>query len=691
MNYRMCSQIGEIISNAPIGRRRKRNYVDIVITFDIETTAIREKEMSITWAIQWYIEGYGAFMMRTWEQARYFINYLSRNAKKTDRRIAIYVHNLAYEWEFIRTAFPKWQYDDDIFFVDSRKPLYAVYDDAIEFRCSYLLSNMSLRTYLKRWNVEHKKTELDYEKVRYPWTELTEQEIEYCLNDVQGLGEAIRKEMYSNGDTVATIPYTSTGYIRRDVIQIMQGRKQWMKKTLAPFNIYSLLREAFRGGDTHANRYYVMDIIENVKSYDFSSSYPYELCSRLYPLGEWKQFKGQIFELEEMAKKINSAYICKVRLKEVRLKDKYNGMPYLPYSKMDKCVDWRLDNGRVLSCKECYITITDIDYKIIKEEYNIGFIEVIEAYTSEYRKLPKDIINYIVELFEKKTSLKGSDDPFEKEMYMKSKNKINAMYGLTVQDPVAIQELYSVTDDVYYIDDRYTKEELYQDYLDSFTGLPYQVGVWVTAYARYDLKQLQKIGAKSVIYVDTDSVKLKKPDKAVINAIELFNNERKIDKLSAVDRNGKVHYMGLAEFEGEYSKFITGGAKKYADVINGKFEITIAGVPKRIGAEMMQNIGNFKEGFIFKNCKNGIKYSEWTKKDCKIIDVDGHKLELTSYAYIYPTDYELSLTDEYRQLIKWLKGIIKTDEEDAIEEACKKMLEDYKVYNAAHIADYNND
>ena len=132
MNYRMCSQIGEIISNASIGRRRKRNYADIVITFDIETTAIREKEMSITWAIQWYIEGYGAFMMRNWEQARYFINYLSRKAKKTDRRIVIYVHNLAYEWEFIRTAFPKWQYDDDIFFVDSRKPLYAVYDDAID-------------------------------------------------------------------------------------------------------------------------------------------------------------------------------------------------------------------------------------------------------------------------------------------------------------------------------------------------------------------------------------------------------------------------------------------------------------------------------------------------------------------------------------------------------------------------------
>ena len=89
---------------------------------------------------------------------------------------------------------------------------------------------------------------------------------------------------------------------------------------------------------------------------------------------------------------------------------------------------------------------------------------------------------------------------------MKSKNKINAMYGLTVQDPVKIMELYSVEDEVYYRDSKQTREELYADYEENFIGLLYQVGVWVTSYARYDLKQLQKIAGKNVIYCDTDSV-----------------------------------------------------------------------------------------------------------------------------------------------------------------------------------------
>ena len=686
----MYSQIGEIIENASTSRKRKHNYADIVITFDIETSTLPDTEISFMYTNQWYIEGYGAFLFRTWDDARSLMSFLVKCSKKYDKRIVIYVHNLAYEWEYIRTAFPNWEYDDDIFCVESRKPLYALYNGCIEFRCSYLLSNMSLQSYLKRWNVEHKKGDLDYSKVRYPWTELTKDEVEYCINDVQGLGEAIRKEMLSNGDTIATIPYTSTGYIRRDVIQIMQGRKDWMKKTIPPFNVYSLLRQEFRGGDTHANRYYVMEKIENVSSFDFSSSYPYELCARLYPLGEWKQFSGTLQELIKYANETKSAYIFTCKMSEIRLKDKFNGMPYLPFAKVTGCKDYRLDNGRILSASECYTCVNDIDYMILNDEYNFD-IEIIECHTSEYRKLPKDIIDYIRELYENKTRLKGSDDPFERELYMKSKNKINAMYGLTVQDPVKIMELYSVEDEVYYRDSKQTREELYADYEENFIGLPYQVGVWVTSYARYDLKQLQKIAGKNVIYCDTDSVKIKDMTIPMINTIIRFNAQRQINKLSAVDMNGKRHYMGVAEYEGKYSEFITGGAKKYALVEDDNFSITIAGVPKLIGSEMMQNIDNFKDGFVFKNCKNAIKYSDWTKKDCKMIEIDKHQLELTSYAYIYPTDYKLSLTDDYRELVNWLRGIITSDDEEMIEEACRKMLEDYDVYNAAHIADYNNE
>lgn len=45
-------------------------------------------------------------------------------------------------------------------------------------------------------------------------------------------------------------------------------------------HVFELLREAFRGGDTHANRFYVGKILDNVGSYDRESSYPYELVNK---------------------------------------------------------------------------------------------------------------------------------------------------------------------------------------------------------------------------------------------------------------------------------------------------------------------------------------------------------------------------------------------------------------------------
>ncbi|MFV3037545.1 hypothetical protein ACNI5A_30920, partial [Klebsiella pneumoniae] len=56
------------------------------------------------------------------------------------KRIIIYVHNLAYEFQFFREMLD-WE---KVFSIDLRKPIYGVTKTGLEFRCSYLLSGYSL-------------------------------------------------------------------------------------------------------------------------------------------------------------------------------------------------------------------------------------------------------------------------------------------------------------------------------------------------------------------------------------------------------------------------------------------------------------------------------------------------------------------------------------------------------------------
>lgn len=58
-----------------------------------------------------------------------------------NKRIIIYVHNLSYEFQFMR----KWFVWDKIFALEERKVVYAIMA-GIEFRCSYILTGYSLKS-----------------------------------------------------------------------------------------------------------------------------------------------------------------------------------------------------------------------------------------------------------------------------------------------------------------------------------------------------------------------------------------------------------------------------------------------------------------------------------------------------------------------------------------------------------------
>lgn len=244
------------------GTKDKRSIIDLVCAFDIETTRLHEIEQSIMYVWQLKI-GPCLLMGRTWDDYMEVMQRLASTIEKIHGKkatLVIWVHNLSYEFQFLRGIY---HFDKkEVFCIERRKILKCTMAQYFEFRCSYLHSNMSLDIFCKKMNCTTRKLTgtFDYNKRRFPWTELTYDELMYCANDVIALCEAITNEMELDNDNLVTIPLTSTGYVRRDAKAAMRSKPafySYIRDNLPDFDLYLALREAFRGGNTHASRFFL--------------------------------------------------------------------------------------------------------------------------------------------------------------------------------------------------------------------------------------------------------------------------------------------------------------------------------------------------------------------------------------------------------------------------------------------------
>lgn len=588
---------------------------------------------------------------RTWEELDLFLKQIVDELE--EKTLCIFVHNLSYEFQFLRAVYSF--SPEEVFAVDSRKVLKCtMYDKHIEFRCSYLHSNMSLAEYAKKMGVVHQKLngeEFNYNKTRYPWTPLSERELQYCVHDVIGLCEAVETEMVADGDNLYTFPLTSTGYVRRDAKKAMRAvSPSFVKSQLPDIEIYKMCREAFRGGDTHANRYYAGRTLKNVKSADRSSSYPDVQCNCEFPVSEF--FRAGSMDFDRLMYIITvrkKAVLMRVSICNIRLTDEFWGCPYLSRDKCRRIERGVYDNGRILSADYLETTITDVDLRIIIDQYSFDNLCAFDVAFARYGKLPRQLIAKTIEYYKAKTELKNV--PGQEIYYMKSKNKLNSIYGMMAQDPVKQSIIFTNGD-------WETGNEEMTDLLETSNRkafLCYQWGVWVTAWARYRLQEGIKLAGDNFVYCDTDSVKY-------IGEIDWteYNKKRIADSLKsgayATDPAGITHYMGVYEFDGEYAEFKTLGAKKYAytNKEGGETHVTIAGVNKREGGAELDKHGGleaFKPGFIFTEA-GGTESVYNDHPEIGTIFRDGHEITITPNIVIRDSTYTLGITAEYESVLK---------------------------------------
>lgn len=665
-----------------IKTNKKIEYYNVPCAFDIETTSffrLNGNKGSIMY--EWTLGINGAVMIgRTWGEFMHVYQELCRLLDLSDnKRLIIYSHNLAFEFQYIKN----WINWDKVFSLNVRKPCYALSKDGVEFRCSYILSGYSLQKLgeqLVKYKINKMVGDLDYSLIRHSNTPMSEKELKYCINDVKVVMSYIQEKIEHDGN-ITKIPYTKTGYVRkkcRDSCLYEGSHKnntakynkyvKLMKSLKLTPSEYNQLKRAFQGGFTHANANYVGKILERIKSYDFTSSYPYVMVVELFPMSYGKLVT---INSKDEFKYYLKNYCCLFDIEFNNIESNTFIEHPISSSRCFKKKNVVEDNGRIVRADTIYTTITELDYDTISYFYEWESAKIYNFRIYKKGYLPTDFVKSILDMYETKTKLKGVED---KEIeYLKSKEMINSAYGMMVTD--------ICRDDIIY-DGNWSKNKAdidkalrkYNDNKRRFLFYPW--GVWVTAYARHNLFSGIIEFSDDYVYSDTDSVKVKNYE----NHMDYINryNERVLFKLSKACEyhgidveltrpktiEGEEKILGVWDDEGIYTRFKTLGAKRYMVEKNGEINITVSGLNKKIAVPYLNEKYGDK---VFENFTNElyIPPGKTGKNTFTYIDdeIEGY---ITDYlgnesyyyeksgAHLEPADYTLSLS---KQFIDYLKGV----------------------------------
>lgn len=605
--------IDEVLMDVPtVSKKIIRNneskmihYYNCPCAFDIETSSFYEGNEKRAIMYGWTMDLNGYIILgRKWEEFITVVERLSERLElSNDQRLIIYCHNFSgFEFQWLR----KWLNWENIFAISERKPVYALCDLGIEFRCSYILTDYKLETVgtlLKKYPVQKLVGDLDYKKLRHSETPLTQKEIDYMVNDVRVVTHYIQEQIENEGGKITGIPLTKTGYVRRycrnacvrGEYKFYNYRKLMKKLVLVP-DEYKQLRRCFQGGFTHCNQCNADKVIENVASFDLCSAYPSVMvCEDRFPMGRGEEVN--ITSIPQFRENLKY-YWCMFDIEFRHIYAKEDAPDHIiSRSKCWNVENAQIDNGRIVSADCLRTTITGEDFDMIERFYNFDDLTEYNS-IGEFRRyrtgyLPFDFVKSILELYRQKTELK--DVKGMEEYYTNAKEKLNACYGMTVTDICRDEHLYSdghwlnywewldierakeenknLSDDE--ILDKIMGEKLHKENNSFNRFLFYAWGVAVTSFVRHNILSAILECGVDYCYSDTDSVKttnIKEHKKWFDEYNQTIEEKMKramdfhglpYDYIMPKTKEGKTKLLGAFEYEGTYIRFKSLGAKRY--------------------------------------------------------------------------------------------------------------------------------
>lgn len=465
-----------------------------------------------------------------------FFNYFFR----LKDNVKLYFHNLAFDGSFILSYFIKdlkfsqaydvltsdgsvvrWKETKDM---KNGEIKYSISDvgqwyyiiikknnKIIEIRDSLKLLPFSLEEIGDSFNTKHKKLSMNYKGVRYAGCSITDEEKEYIKNDVYVLKEAL-EIMFGAGHDKLTIgaccvseyvDLLTKPYIERlypDLTKFHVGVPVGFK------DADEYIRKSYKGGWCYLKKGCENKVYKNGITADVNSLYPSVMHSdsnNFYPVGKPVFWKGNY--IPEQATEKNKYYFIRIKTRFYLKKDKlpciqikntfkYRSNEWLESSDFfDKVTNKYYDtylNLRGEKCKtQVTMTLTQTDYQLIQEQYNLIDFEILDGcyftakkgifdeYISKYKKLKMNSTGaqrtlaklYLNNLYGKLAS--GSDSSF-KVAYIKNDESLG---------------FYSVMED--------NKKTFF-----------IAVGSAITSYARNFTIKAAQANYNTFIYADTDSI-----------------------------------------------------------------------------------------------------------------------------------------------------------------------------------------
>lgn len=731
----------ELITKRHMGQKTVY-YYDEFMALDTETS----HNEHYTWlsSIQVYFCGEYFLFRKPLDFILFLNNIIAELNLYSQRRLMIIIHNASYDLSYLIGYLQMYlpDKDDRSVIKRDRNNIVAYRQGGIDIRDTYALTNTSLEKFGKDMQVEHQKKVglYDYNKLIYQDTELSEEEKEYDKYDVISLHECFTKLLQVHGDTVATVPYTSTGYVRRDTEKSCRKNKYFRQNYFVAnrldLDMFDMVVKSFAGGYAHNNRFYNDKIVDEqtapygIGHSDFRSMYPSELRNNPQPFGKPMWLYDATSNINNKNKytvdKILELYpaystITLLRITRAKLRNKNISMPFMQRSKMNIyeqkfCL---CDNGRVLSFSgKALINVDNFLLRILQEQYVIeGEVLRVLAFKNEY--LPDCLVNVIDQYYKAKSDLKDVMKRCEKEYgelhtrtveasinLLLAKQKLNGIYGMFVQNPLSDSYDIDYESDqdpikVSYVSDMTNEQravELNEYYKNNHKYLPYIVGCFTTALARWELYEyLTKcIGYDNALYCDTDSIfYIKSPE--IVERINALNKEKeeKAEKNHAyiITDSGKKVYYDCFEFEPDLKAFKGLHSKCYAYITqDDEFKATIAGVPARtligmdgdtpiyltreeelseITAEMKlkdpdikvdnkKAIQNLHEYFFFNTCTGTTSnYADYMLHEEVDVVIDGHEINTFGGCVISKLDRK-QIKNMDMDDVKVYEGLIET-------------------------------
>lgn len=616
--------------------------------------------------------------------------------------LRIYIHNLSYEFQFLRNIpylSQAFSVKGSVFAREERKPMRAIVNAGavnLIFTDTLCLTNKSLKQWGEDENLSVRKKEEPedfYQEVRTPKTPMTDDEIEYSINDVETMIYGLDK-FRERFEYLEDIPMTQTGIVRRRVQEIEKGtRWQTLCKithSATDIETFKKIERMFYGGYTHANAVYSGQLVRDVCQVDEISAYPTMMTIQRFPVYPFNRVECS--KINEVAK--GSIYDREYRY--FVMFDAYNVVSktwftYLSASGLIESEGVNTDNGKIASARHIKMILTDCDFELFNELYECEKLTYDELYISKADYLSGELVGEILRLFGEKTKLKGISG--KESVYKQAKEFINSIYGCAVTRVLSDEIVFGLSGWTKQIGTTdYTKfENTKRGSQYSKIWTTYQIGVWVTAWARYELWDVLKKLDKIALYTDTDSIKFKNKPWAwdIINS-----HNRKIQGLTEraathaglssdlwcpvspdkeeedgqgnkVIKKGKPQHLGFFDREHDASEFKTLGAKRYCykDTKTGKMTFTVAGLPKKADFSKIGTVEDFKidtEWNEVESKKLTTHYLDNIGNGEGIFWVDRNGEEYESFdkfgIALVPTTFKMSIGGDYEDFLNSLNG-----------------------------------